>query len=356
MSTTRDAVPADSEASLLLVAGTGRSGTSTVAGSLSRLGYVVPQPEVPADETNPRGFFEPRWVVDFHKRILDEARVRTNDLRPKAVRSAAEVCARPELTVELTEWLRSQRSNGRLVVKDPRSFWAHDLWRSAARANSLPMSFLTMLRPPVEVARSRDQHYLAGKDAELRRARQTTSVGGWCNGILVTELVTRGDRRAFVRYHDLMGDWRDALRRADEQLGTGFMGAVGDAHHPVDDFIDATLNRSGGGWEGLGIHPDLTAIADEVWAEVCRLVDDPSDAGAMAALDDLSSRYDALYAFAADLTLEELKVQEETHRRALRRAQGRNQRLAEELEAARRSLPNRLAGRANRAIARVRGR
>ena len=72
-----------------MVAGAGRSGTSTVAGALSMLGLHLPQPEVPADETNPRGFFESQWVVDFHKDLLDRSPViRTLDARPEVAELA----------------------------------------------------------------------------------------------------------------------------------------------------------------------------------------------------------------------------------------------------------------------------
>src|SRR5207247_7594273 len=47
-----------SRRSLVLVAGSGRSGTSLFSGILQRLGFYVPQPEVRADDTNPRGFAE----------------------------------------------------------------------------------------------------------------------------------------------------------------------------------------------------------------------------------------------------------------------------------------------------------
>ena len=63
----------EAERSLVLVAGSGRSGTSLFSGILQRLGYHVPQPEVPADATNPRGFAESQWVVDFHTRLLASA-------------------------------------------------------------------------------------------------------------------------------------------------------------------------------------------------------------------------------------------------------------------------------------------
>ncbi len=70
---------------LVLVSGSGRSGTSSLAGTLKRLGLHVPQPEVEASETNPRGFYEPQWVIDFHKRHLRELALFNIDSRPSAV-------------------------------------------------------------------------------------------------------------------------------------------------------------------------------------------------------------------------------------------------------------------------------
>ena len=69
---------------VLFVAGAGRSGTCTMAGLCSLLGLHVPQPEVVADETNPRGFGEPQWVVDHHDRLLKDAGVQVSDARPNA--------------------------------------------------------------------------------------------------------------------------------------------------------------------------------------------------------------------------------------------------------------------------------
>ncbi len=333
MTTARDPGP---DPTLLLVAGTGRSGTSTVAGSLQRLGWTVPQPEVPADETNPRGFYEPQWVVDFHKRVLGELPVRTNDARPAAVDLAAAAAKRPELVDELRSWLAPLASEPRVVVKDPRTFWLHELWRTAADEAGLGVAFLTMLRPPVEVARSRDQHYLASRDEAVRRARETTNVASWCHGILVTERATRGDRRAFVQYDDLMNDWRSALGRADEQLGTGSMVRVGADHHAIDDFIDPTLNRSQGSWDDMSVHRQVSDVADEIWSAVTRLVADPNDAVAMAALDGLHERYDAMYTFAHDLTLDQVTTDRDLNRqkrRALReRQQTRVARLRSRIE------------------------
>lgn len=347
---------------LLLVVGAGRSGTSTIAGTLNRLGYVVPEPMVPADDTNPRGFYEPQWVVDFHMRVLDDIGVRANDTRPEAVAATAAAGAKDELLAELTEWLKPQAQHPFTVVKDPRTFWFHDLWRRAASGAGMDLAFLTMLRHPAAVARSRDTHYLSGRDAERRRARETSNVAAWCHNTLVTEVLTRGDRRAFMFYTDLMADWRSALRHADRSLGLDLAAGFDDGPHAVDDFIEPSLNRSTVSWDELSVHPEVRDLAEELWGHLDRLVAQPGDAATLAALDAMHERYDGLYSLARDLTLDQTTVNLEDHRkrrRALRervqqlteQVEGlsrRNQELEEELRLARRPLATRLVGRLHR--------
>ena len=55
---------ADGTKRLVLVAGVGRSGTSLFTSILGMAGFHVPQPEVDADSTNPKGFGEPKWAVE----------------------------------------------------------------------------------------------------------------------------------------------------------------------------------------------------------------------------------------------------------------------------------------------------
>ena len=110
--------------SLVLVAGSGRSGTSLFSGILQRLGCHVPQPEVPADATNPRGFAESQWVVDFHTRLLRSARVQVSDARPAAWALTAEAGLDDAVRDELRRWLAGQFGVApALIVKDPRLSW-----------------------------------------------------------------------------------------------------------------------------------------------------------------------------------------------------------------------------------------
>lgn len=64
---TRPPPPSEQDRHLVLVTGPGRSGTSAITGALGELGLEVPGPLVAANRTNPRGFYENRWVVDFQR-------------------------------------------------------------------------------------------------------------------------------------------------------------------------------------------------------------------------------------------------------------------------------------------------
>ena len=132
---------------MLFVAGAGRSGTSTMAGLMRIMGLHVPQPEVTADETNPKGFGEPRWVVDHHDRLLREALVQVSDARPEAWFETGRVATREQERIATADWLESHfQVSPELVVKDPRLGWFLGLWRVAAvRTGAIPV-FATMLR------------------------------------------------------------------------------------------------------------------------------------------------------------------------------------------------------------------
>ena len=70
----------------------GRSGTSTMAGALAHSGFYVPD-AIEAEESNPAGFFEPRWVNDFHLDLLERADVRPLDSDPDATEAVEPLLA-----------------------------------------------------------------------------------------------------------------------------------------------------------------------------------------------------------------------------------------------------------------------
>jgi hypothetical protein len=285
---------------------------------------------VEANSSNPRGFFEPRWAVDFHKRVLGEAGVRTLDARPGASQLALAMTGREDLRTELRDWFAEQLDTitreattapaRQVVVKDPRAFWLRDLWTSVADELGVRTEFLTMLRHPPEVVGSRDMHYLTRADEEQRRARETANVAGWVNVALTNERLSRANTRVFVHYSELITDWRSAMGRVGEELGLSYDADLTDgAPHEIDDFIDADLRRSQRGWDDIDVPADLRTVAEDVWDALDALSKSPHDAGAEARMDRAREVYDAMFTYAVAMTQDHTNHQVDLTRRRVRR-------------------------------------
>jgi hypothetical protein len=278
--------PAMSRRTLLLVAGSGRSGTSLFSGLLQRLGFYVPQPEVPADDTNPRGFAESQWVVDFHARWLRRAEVQPSDARPAAWSLVAETTLDERIVNEVASWLGKQfRQADHIVIKDPRLLWFLPLWRRAAEKTGVAAKVASVLRHPAAVAHSKQRSY-GDWHGEVGRT------AGWINQMLFTERATREMPRAFVRYEDLLDDWPRVVGRAADVLGRSVVAdaptsKLRDAHA----FVDPGLVRSRADWpDDLAIPAALHAQAQEVWELMTQLADE--DQGALNdKLDAARARY-----------------------------------------------------------------
>ena len=282
---------APSQRSLVVVAGSGRSGTSLFSGILQRLGYHVPQPEVPADATNPRGFAESQWVVDFHTRLLKTARVQVSDARPTAWALCAEVSMEDTVRRELRDWLEGQfREHDDLIIKDPRLSWFLPLWRACAQDLGVSPCFVTMLRHPAAVIDSKQRWYGEWQGNVARAA-------GWVHQTLFTERATRESPRAFVHYEDLLRDWTSAVGNVGEALDLAKVrDAPVAAMRDVHGFVDPSLARSRTDWGDLNIPTALRAQADEAWALVSALAAGDAPDPTTKRLDELRTEYVDLYA------------------------------------------------------------
>jgi len=293
--------------SVLLVTGSMRSGTSSVAGSLKRLGWHVPQPEVPASPRNAKGHFEPRWVIEFHKRLLRDALVRPSDGSPRAEQRVAALLEDGTVEAELRDWLAAQ-AEPRVVVKDPHAAWVLPLWQRAAAQAGRDLRVLTALRHPAEVVGSQDITWGEGRrtDAE-RRVKETSNSAAWLNVALVTERGSRGVPRAFLRYDDLLSDWRAALGRVSAQLD---LALPLDEERGLDEFLDPGMRRSQLTWDDIVLPDWLRDLAEDTWRQLGTLVDDPLDRGVPDRLDLTADAYAAHYAEAVAVSLDEARHRE----------------------------------------------
>lgn len=313
-----DVSPEDYPRKVLFVAGAGRSGTSTMAGLMQILGLHVPQPEVVADETNPKGFGEPAWAVEHHDRLLKEAGVQVSDARPEAWFETGRVSTREHERIRTAEWLEGHFAEGsELVVKDPRLSWFLSLWRVAAIRTGATPVFATMLRPPAEVVGSKQKYY-------ANRLGSAHLAASWLNMLLHTERATRESvadgGRAFVRYADLLDDWTRVTMQVGETLGLQHVlhaksEAIRDGHR----FVDPGLRRVTQSLEDLALPPRLHELTAETWSELNKLAEPGADTPEVhQALDQLREAYVDLYEEAEAISRSSVVAAEQRTRKQLK--------------------------------------
>ena len=280
---------------LLLVAGSGRSGTSLFANIVGNLGFHVPEPHVKADDSNPRGFGEPQWVVDRHTALLRQANVQVSDARPTAWAQTARLCLDERVGEEVRGWLEGQFSrHERLVVKDPRLLWFLPLWNRVGEDLGARVHVVTMLRHPAEVVRSKMNWYAKMPLVDANR------VAGWANTMLFTERATRDYRRAFVRFEDLLDDWTQQVAHISARFDIpSLVNAQARAQATAGSLVDPSLRRSTAGWEDLQDVPKgLTHLCEQAWDDLLALSGTEARddvARTLASLDGHREEYVTLY-------------------------------------------------------------
>ncbi|MGH3414537.1 MAG: sulfotransferase family protein [Marmoricola sp.] len=302
---------------LVCVLGPGRSGTSTMAGTLAHSGFHVPD-AIRGDQTNPSGFFEPRWVVDFHRDLLELEGVRNLDADPNVLDRLQRFMDDEQVRQRLREWLDKELAeNPRLVIKDPRMVWFRGLWQLVAQELGVEPTTVIMLRHPAEVSSSRNEYY---------NARVVPGVAGWVNVALVAEQLTHGTPRLFVRYHDLTADWRVEASRFRE-LGVELTPPPDTRPHPVDDFIDPRLARMKPGWEDLEVPGYLQRLGDRTFDALGELADHGESDRVGHELESIRQDYARLYADSLALVnASTSRAQTAAARKAARRARAKARR------------------------------
>lgn len=208
----------------IIILGMHRSGTSLAAGLMQRLGVDFGTNMMPANETNPRGFYEPLHIVALHDEIFDVLKTSWDDPRPLPAgweNGEAVAACRRKLTAIVKKDYAGKALWG---IKDPRLSRLFPLWEKMLRNLGARIKVVVVYRDPREVAASlydRD-------DMDYRHA-----LGLWSNYLLAAERATRGHSRAFVDGNALVRDWRaetEALaRHLGLELAFGDPKAVADA-------------------------------------------------------------------------------------------------------------------------------
>ena len=265
----------------VLVLGMHRSGTSSLAGAMVRLGVMPPLNLIPPNDENPKGFWESTVIVGLNDEILAAGGSHWEDWRPfdparidPAVAYTLKTRAKSALIKEFGEASLA-------VVKDPRICRLIPFWSSVLQDGGWSPRALLPLRSPLEVASSLE-----------RRNGIPLGLGCliWLRHVLDAEAGTRSMRRAVVDWNDFLRDPPRTLERVGEQLKLEWPRWTERALKEIHGFVSADLRRQRASDSDLLVHPAVNDLVRETYAAVPDLIKNPRSEKVERTLDDIAER------------------------------------------------------------------
>jgi hypothetical protein len=267
----------------IVVLGMHRSGTSVLAGVLGLLGASLPKKMMPANESNPKGFFEPYDIVELHDEMLSALGSSWADFRrldPALFNSAA---AAP-FKARLVAMLRAEYGGAKtFVVKDPRICRFFPFWRDVADAFGAETRALLVIRNPLEVAWS-----LAQRDG----LPQGYGLNLWLRHVLDAEFETRHSPRVFVTYAGFMRDWLHVIEASENEMGIALSDRTPEVQAAVEALIDGDMRHYAVDEETFAHEYRDNPLVLKTYRALETLVARDGDAAAMKALDEVREKFD----------------------------------------------------------------
>ena len=256
------------ERTAIIVAGMHRSGTSVTTRIVNLLGAELARDLIPGDIGNERGHWESRAVQDLHNRLLAAL---GSDLYspvnfPAGWFDSAD--AQPWIA-RIRELVAAEHPTAnRFVLKDPRITLFLPLWSAALRQSGIVPRFVLPFRHPEAVANSleRRERRLASGNA-LPPAQ---GVAVWLRYVLAAEKFTRGQKRTFVAFDQVLADWRTEFARMGRQLGIDWPD-----WSRVDAGIDGFLDTESHDRGTDDAANDPAGLGREVYASLILAVQEP---------------------------------------------------------------------------------
>jgi hypothetical protein len=217
---------------IVFIFGMGRSGTSMLTRILSLCGASLPDRLMGSSDDNPKGYWEPLDALDINDAFLFRHGATWYD---PTLRLQGEIAlpadVREGYVRDIASFLEGCPRGPVLVVKDPRIAGLSDFWFEASLRAGYAIKIVVPIRHPDEVAASLATRN--GASAELSGVL-------WLKYNLLAELKSRPFARVFVEYSNVLGDWRQQMRRIADHLAIELKATDEPA---IDAFVDQNLRR-----------------------------------------------------------------------------------------------------------------
>jgi hypothetical protein len=268
---------------LVVVLGMHRSGTSSAAGALVRLGAAAPQHLIASNADNERGYWESPVILKLNDAILTAGGSDWKDWR-KFDLNKIDALKANAFRARAKEALAEEFGDvGFAVIKDPRMCRLIPFWGPVFADAKWSVRALLPIRSPLEVGQS-----LYCRDG-LSPAYGCLL---WLRHVLDAEVETRGMARAVLDWPQFLGDRRIALTRVSEQWGLMWPYLYEDALAEVDEFVSADLRHQRASEADLQTHPAINDLVRRTYAAMIDLVQDSGDGSVLKKLDDLRAGFE----------------------------------------------------------------
>jgi hypothetical protein len=185
-----------------------------------------------ANQSNPRGYWEPRETLLMNRKILARHNSAWWDPSLRLLEEDAfSAQERAEHVATVSAYLRKLPGAPVLVLKDLNIVVLHDIWFEAARSVGYDVASVIPMRHPHEVIDS--------LGVAARSTPELTSAL-WLKGNLLAERHTRDIPRVVVDYANLLENWRHEVKRVAASISIDLTPPDEQA---VDDFLAADLQR-----------------------------------------------------------------------------------------------------------------
>jgi hypothetical protein len=262
----------------IIVAGMHRSGTSAVARVVNLLGADIARELMPVRFDNDQGFWESLAVAKIHDLLLHLLGSAWHDPFPLPDRWI-EADATQQAKRALAEEVRKDFVDSRLfVVKDPRITRLLPIWLEILDQLAIEPIVVIPVRNPLEVAAS-----LESRD-QLSTAR---SLLMYVRGYLEVELQSRGRRRLFVRYDQLLDDWRPFATRLADVAGSQMAVPSPDQAAEIGGFLRFALRHHRYSRADLAAARDVAAMVVEMFDRMRETADSGDETALRRSFDRL---------------------------------------------------------------------
>src|SRR3984885_14662115 len=312
-----------------------RSGTSSVAGVLAKLGAAAPATLIPDDAANPRGYFESAPITLFDNELLESAGSTWDDWR-KFNEAWYRSPAFESFRSRAAALLHSEFDGAYLsVLKDPRICRFVPFWLDVLKAADATPRIVMPIRSPLEVAQS------------LREVHGTPIVKGaliWLRHVLDAEAQTRTLRRSIFTWDQFLSDWRGVVEKIASDTALSWPRLSDRAAEEIEGFISKALVHNRVEHATLITHPTIHEWTIAAYEALLELARNPFSNSAVERLNEIRQAFDkACSVFGPVLAGYELQIEQG----AIQVAETRDERsrLASRLAAADEELGSPRAGR-----------